>query len=122
MAKESTGRSATVAPAPATSDAAVPGPRPRLRRSLRRSRTFLHRSVGAQRRNVAQVYGIYRLHRRSARNLVRRDVDRADRFLGAPLRGTRPLAIERQPHRDARALADPAANRNLAAMQTDEAL
>src|ERR1700728_395902 len=87
MAKESIGRSATVVHAPATSEAAVPDPRPRLRRSLRRSRTFLHRSVGAQRRNVAQVHGICRLHCPGADNRVRGDVDRADRSWGAPLRG-----------------------------------
>src|SRR5580693_8757858 len=109
MAKESTGRSMSCIHSRAPNDpASVPARAlPRLL-SLRRSRTFLHRAC--------------RLYGRSIGRLFHRNDDRTDHAMGTFFRRPRPFAIERQGNRDAGALADPAADREFAAMQPHQSL
>src|SRR5580704_1535605 len=106
MAKESTGRPVTcVHSREPNATASVPA-RALLRLlSLRRSRTFLHR--------------VCRLH--GAGRLIHGDDDRTDHARAALFHRPRPLAIERQADGDAGALADPAADREFAAMQPHQA-
>src|SRR5580692_3422456 len=107
MAKESTGRPIACVHSRDPNDAAsVPARALARLLSLRRSRTFLHRAC--------------RLH--DAGRLIHRKDDRADHAKTALFYRPRPLAIERQADRDAGALADPAADREFAAVQPHQAL
>src|ERR1700731_3541062 len=109
MAKESTGRSISCINSRDPNDpASVPARAPPRLLSLRRSRTFLHRAC--------------RLYGRSIGRVFHRNDDRTDHALGALFRRPRPLAIERQGNGDAGALADPAADREFAAVQPHQAL
>src|SRR5580700_7237712 len=105
MAKESTGRPIARVHSRAPNDSVPTRALARLL-SLRRSRTFLHRAC--------------RLH--GAGRLFRGNDDRADHARAVLFQRPRALAIERQADRDARALADPAADREFAAMQPHQAL
>src|SRR5580704_11327818 len=106
MANESTGRPIACVHSREPNDAAsVPARALARLLSLRRSRTFLHRAC--------------RL--RGAGRLIHGNDDRADHAKTALFRRPRPLAIERQSNGDAGALAEPAADREFAAMQPDQA-
>src|SRR6202051_5139743 len=104
MAKESTGRSTACVHSRAPNDS-VPARAFERLLSLRRSRTFLHRAC--------------RLH--GTGRLIHGDDDRADHAKTALFHRPRPLAIERQANRDAGALADPAADREFAAVPPHQA-
>src|SRR5579862_7407404 len=104
MAKESTGRSIACVHSRAPNDS-VPA-RALLRLlSLRRSRTFLHR-VG---------------RRHGAGRLIHGNDDRAEHAKTALFHRPRPLTVERQADGDAGAFADPAADREFAAVQPHQA-
>src|SRR5580704_19089402 len=109
MANESTGRPIACVHSRAPSVPASVPARPLARLlSLRRSRTFLHRAC--------------RLHHRSAGRLIHGNDDRTDHAKTALFHRPRPLAIERQGNCDAGAIADPAADREFAAMQPHQTL
>src|ERR1700688_3023878 len=107
MAKESTGRLIACIHSREPNDPANVPARARVRLlSSRRSRTFLHRACW----------------RHGAGRLIHGDDERADHAKTAFFHRPRPLAIERQADGDAGALADPAADREFAAVQPHQAL
>src|SRR5580700_1831383 len=105
MANESTGRSIACSHSRAPNDSVPARALARLL-SLRRSRTFLHRAG--------------RLH--GAGRLIHGDDDRTDHAKAALFHWPRPLTVERQADGDAGPLADPAADREFAAVQPHQAL
>src|SRR6202040_1509336 len=123
-ASESIGRGAIFAQRRKPTEAAAPvGPASAPRRFLwRRSRTFLYPHVDIR-------GGIFALQRGACRR-GRRAPRPADRQMGSRCAGgrrgkllvpPRPLAIEGHAHGDARALAEPAAYRQLAAVEPEQA-
>src|SRR5579863_6108265 len=114
MANESTGRRVALAHSRAANAPPALAARIYKRRSaLRRLRTFLHPDI------VNGFAYARRLRRNAARQIAHHahGLQRSGRC-----RGSHPLAIERQPHRDARAFADAAADGDFAAMQLHQSL
>src|SRR5580692_6812936 len=122
IAKESTGRSVARVQSCEPSARALAEPRAlRPRLSLQRSRTFLHRHVFAfQEIALCALLGP---QRDSLTRCLTYRIERAHYGL-SPTRlvELHPFAIERQTHRNARPLADPAADGNIATVQPHQTL
>src|SRR5580692_2640113 len=121
-AKESTGRSVTRVHSRDPSASAVEEPRVfRRRLSLQRSRTFLHRPVIAYQTITRRA--VLDTQRDSLARCLTYRIERANESLGpARLAWLSPFAIERQRHRKARPLADPAPDGKIASMQPHQTL